>query len=247
MSKTQLTVVAAISLIGALATSQARAQSASTDAEIAALKQQLRLMEQKLDKLQKQTAANTAAAARASAKADTKISVANSNAAYPVKGPVAPSDAVVKMPNNRPTICTAKCGLRLIRRHCAGKSVLIDRRLGRMGDRRPLQHHQSQRPTGRGDRRRRRATDHLYAGAELVRQPQRPLHVRLPSRQRCQAGEPDQFRRCGLQVRCIRNADPGGVLGDLANPVQEQPRLLLLPFRKRKPDWHLPKLRRSDN
>ena len=107
MSKTQLTVVAAISLIGALATSQARAQSASTDAEIAALKQQLRLMEQKLDKLQKQTAANTAAAARASAKADTKISVANSNAAYPVKGPVAPSDAVVKMPNNRPTICTA--------------------------------------------------------------------------------------------------------------------------------------------
>src|SRR6266852_4310951 len=107
MSKTQLTVVAAISLIGALATSQARAQSAGADAEIAALKQQLRLMEQKLDKLQKQTAANTAAAARASAKADTKVSVANSNAAYPVKGPVAPSDAVVKMPNNRPTICTA--------------------------------------------------------------------------------------------------------------------------------------------
>jgi phosphate-selective porin OprO/OprP len=107
MSKAQLTAVAAISLIGALAPSQARAQSAGADAEIAALKQQLRLMEQKLDKLQKQTAANTAAAARASAKADTKVSLANSNAAYPVKGPVAPSDAVVKMPNNRPTICTA--------------------------------------------------------------------------------------------------------------------------------------------
>ena len=105
MSKVQLTAVAAISLIGVLTTSQAHAQSA--DAEIAALKQQLRLMEQKLDKLQKQTAANTAAAASANAKADGKVSVANANAAYPIKGPVAPSDAVVKMPNNRPTICTA--------------------------------------------------------------------------------------------------------------------------------------------
>src|SRR6266567_3588588 len=107
MSKVQLTAVAAISLIGALATSQARAQSAGADVEIALLKQQLRLMEQKLDKLQKQTAANTAAAANAKAKAEANVSVANANAAYAVKGPVAPSDAVVKMPNNRPTICTA--------------------------------------------------------------------------------------------------------------------------------------------
>src|SRR5712671_3149361 len=84
----------------------AHAQSAGADAEIAALKQQLRLMEQKLDKLQRQTAANTAAAATANAKADAKVSVANA-AAYPVKSQVAPSDAVVKMPNNRPTICTA--------------------------------------------------------------------------------------------------------------------------------------------
>src|SRR5712672_2139927 len=91
----------------ALAAGQAHAQSAnSNDAEIAALKQQLRLMEQKLDKLQRQTAANTAAAATANAKADAKVSVANA-AAYPVKSQVAPSDAVVKMPNNRPTICTA--------------------------------------------------------------------------------------------------------------------------------------------
>jgi len=105
MSKAQLTAAAAIGLIGALTTSQARAQSA--DAEIAALKQQLRLMEQKLDKLQKQTAANTAAAASANAKANAKVSVASANAAYPIKGPVAPSDAVVTMPNNRPTICTA--------------------------------------------------------------------------------------------------------------------------------------------
>src|SRR2546429_690548 len=49
MSKVQLTAVAAIGLIGALTTSPARAQSA--DAEIAALKQQLRLMEQKVDKV----------------------------------------------------------------------------------------------------------------------------------------------------------------------------------------------------
>jgi phosphate-selective porin OprO/OprP len=107
MSKAQLTAVAAISLIGALATSQARAQSAGADAEIAALKRQLRLMEQKLDKLERRTAANTAAAATANAKVNAKVSVANANAAYPVKGPAAASDAVVKMPNNRPTICTA--------------------------------------------------------------------------------------------------------------------------------------------
>src|SRR5258705_225829 len=105
MSKVQLTAVAAISLIGALTTSQARARSA--DAEIPALKQHRRWREQKLDKLQKQTAANTAAAASANAKADTKVSVVNASAAYPVKGMVAPSDVVVKMPNNRPTICTA--------------------------------------------------------------------------------------------------------------------------------------------
>jgi phosphate-selective porin OprO/OprP len=89
------------------AAGQAHAQSASSDAEIAALKQQLRLMEQKLDKLQKQTTANAAAVANANAKADAKINVANANGAYPLKGPIAPSDVVVKMPNNRPTICTA--------------------------------------------------------------------------------------------------------------------------------------------
>src|SRR6478672_9552492 len=105
MSKAQLTAAAAIGLIGALTTSQARAQSA--DAEIAVLKQQLRLMEQKLDKLQKQTAANTAAAATANAKADAKVTVASASAAYPIKGPIAPAGAVVTMPNNRPTICTA--------------------------------------------------------------------------------------------------------------------------------------------
>jgi phosphate-selective porin OprO/OprP len=97
--------IAATSLSAAVF-GDAHAQS-GTDAEIAALKQQLRLMEQKLDKLQRQTAANTAAAAAANAKAGAQVSVAHANAAYPVKGPATPSDAVVKMPNNRPTICTA--------------------------------------------------------------------------------------------------------------------------------------------
>jgi len=71
MSKTTLTTAASISLMMTLITSPARAQSASgADAEIALLKQQLKLMEQKLDKLQKQTVANTAAAATANAKVD---------------------------------------------------------------------------------------------------------------------------------------------------------------------------------
>src|ERR1700730_2845857 len=97
MSRAKTTTAAAISLIGALIASRAEAQSASgPDAEIALLKQQLRLMEQKLDKLQKQTAANTAAAANANAKVDARakadvkpVNLANANADYPVKGPVA--------------------------------------------------------------------------------------------------------------------------------------------------------------
>jgi phosphate-selective porin OprO/OprP len=107
MSIAKLTTTAAISLVGVLVTSQAGAQSAGADAEIAALKQQLRLMEQKLDALQKQTSANTAAAAKANAKADARVPVTSANAAIPVKAAVAPSDVVVTMPGNRPTICTA--------------------------------------------------------------------------------------------------------------------------------------------
>lgn len=112
MSKAGFGAAAAAGLIGAMVASQAHAQSTgSNDAEIAALKQQLRLMEQKLDRLQQQTSANTQAAADANAKAakaNAKVtSVANANAAIPVKGPVAPSGVVVTMPNNRPTICTA--------------------------------------------------------------------------------------------------------------------------------------------
>jgi phosphate-selective porin OprO and OprP len=96
---------AGVGLLGALITSPADAQSTSgPDAEIALLKQQLKLLEQKLDKLQKQTTAKTTSAAEANARA---ASVANTTADIPIKGPLAPSGAVVTMPNNRPTICTA--------------------------------------------------------------------------------------------------------------------------------------------
>jgi phosphate-selective porin OprO and OprP len=104
---TQSTKIA-IAMVMTLVSSQVRAQSASSaDAEIAALKKQLRLMEEKLDRLQKQTAANTAAAARANAKANAKVSVVDPSAVVPVKATAALPDAVVHMPNNRPTICTA--------------------------------------------------------------------------------------------------------------------------------------------
>ncbi|WP_424631652.1 OprO/OprP family phosphate-selective porin [Bradyrhizobium sp. SYSU BS000235] len=97
---------------------QAHAQSAGGgDSEIALLKQQVRLLEQKLDKIQQQTSANTTATAnakaearaeaKAEAKAAAKAAVANANAAMPRKAPIAYTGAVVSMPNNRPTICTA--------------------------------------------------------------------------------------------------------------------------------------------
>jgi phosphate-selective porin OprO/OprP len=104
---TSVAIIAATSF-STVAIGEARAQSAaSAETEIAALKRQLLLLEQKLDALQKQTAANTTAAAKANAKADAKVNITSANAAIPAKAAVAPSDVVVKMPNNRPTICTA--------------------------------------------------------------------------------------------------------------------------------------------
>jgi phosphate-selective porin OprO and OprP len=112
-----------IALVTTLAVSQARAESSSTNEEIAALKKQLRLLEEKLDRLQKQTVANTAAAVakantkadsttaavvKTSAKADSKVSTFDANAAnVPIKAPAAPQGAIVTMPNNRPTVCSA--------------------------------------------------------------------------------------------------------------------------------------------
>src|SRR5260370_23679879 len=109
MARARPTVAIAIGLFGAMIASRAHAQSTSNEnAQIALLKQQLRLMEQKLDKVQKQTTANTNGAGVANAKADARATgAANVNATIPVRGSIAPSDVVVKMPNNRPTICTA--------------------------------------------------------------------------------------------------------------------------------------------
>jgi phosphate-selective porin OprO and OprP len=108
MTTIKFATAATVGLVLTLIGSKASAESGGRDAEIEALKQQLRLMEQKLDRLQKQTTANTAAAAKANAKADTSVAVANANAAaYPVKGPAPPPEAIVTMPGNRPTICTA--------------------------------------------------------------------------------------------------------------------------------------------
>src|SRR6266702_1277732 len=100
MSKTKSGVAAAVSLIGLMLASHAHAESTgSSDSEIALLRQQLRLLEQKLDKLQKQTTANTTAAANANAKVDATANVANADAAIPVKGAVAaPAAATVTMP-----------------------------------------------------------------------------------------------------------------------------------------------------
>jgi phosphate-selective porin OprO and OprP len=108
--RTKITTVA-IWAVGALAASPALAQSSGNDAEIALLKQQLRLLEQKLDRLEKQGTANARTAE--SAKAEAKAAVASANAAIPAKAALPPkggalsSDAVVSMPNNRPTICSA--------------------------------------------------------------------------------------------------------------------------------------------
>jgi phosphate-selective porin OprO/OprP len=112
MSKATVGAAIAVGLVAASFVSRAHAESnGNNDAEIAALRQQLRLIEQKLDRLQRRPVSNTAAAANANAKVDaktdTQASVANANAAYPVKGTVPAADAVVHMPGNRPTICTA--------------------------------------------------------------------------------------------------------------------------------------------
>ncbi|MEH2512538.1 phosphate-selective porin OprO/OprP [Nitrobacteraceae bacterium AZCC 1564] len=114
MNRITTVAMAAAAVLTAAPIQEAHAESASaSDSEIALLKQQVRLLEQKLNKLQKQTSANTAATAnakaeaKAEAKAAAKAAVANANAAIPAKAPVPYSGAVVSMPNNRPTICTA--------------------------------------------------------------------------------------------------------------------------------------------
>jgi phosphate-selective porin OprO and OprP len=88
---------------------QLRLTASSAEEEIAALKKQLRLMDEKLDRLQKQTAAKTVATAKATAKteATTKVTAHDANSVVPAKALPPRSDVIVTMPNNRPTICTA--------------------------------------------------------------------------------------------------------------------------------------------
>lgn len=119
-------LLSAVGVVTVLAAGPAYAESASSE-EVALLKQQLKLLEQKLDRLEKQSADNAAAAAHANAKAaraDTRAAGADAkaanadakakqadarlsaNAAIPAKAAPFP-DVLVKMTNNRPTICTA--------------------------------------------------------------------------------------------------------------------------------------------
>src|SRR5258708_19967159 len=80
---TSVAIIAATSF-STVAIGEARAQSAaSTETEIAALKRQLLLMEQKLEALQKQTAANTTAAAKANPKTDAKPASTTANPPLP--------------------------------------------------------------------------------------------------------------------------------------------------------------------
>ena len=120
MSISKLGAATAAGLMGLMAL-PAQAETSASDAKIALLEAQLKLMERKLDQLTKQTQTNaqvaasanakatnaSAKAASASAKADLKVDVANANAAYPTKAPLLrTAGAYVKMPGNRPTICT---------------------------------------------------------------------------------------------------------------------------------------------
>jgi phosphate-selective porin OprO/OprP len=110
---TQSTRVA-IALVTTFAATQARAEG-NQDAEIAALKRQLQLLEQKIDKLEKHSNARAVAAPKAAApppavaasKTAAPPSTTATYAALPVKSRAAAPETVVLMPNNRPTICTA--------------------------------------------------------------------------------------------------------------------------------------------
>src|SRR5215472_16059436 len=110
---TQSTRVA-IALVATFAVTQVRAEG-NQDAEIAALKRQLQLLEQKIDKLEKHNNARAVAAPKtaapppavAASKTAAPPSTTATYAALAVKSPAAAPETVVLMPNNRPTICTA--------------------------------------------------------------------------------------------------------------------------------------------
>ena len=76
---------------------------AASDSEIAALRAQIRALEARLDGVQRETKAT----ARTAASAKTEALNAQARAIPTKAGPFLPPDTVVRMPNNRPTICTA--------------------------------------------------------------------------------------------------------------------------------------------
>jgi hypothetical protein len=83
-----------VSLVATTINPQAHAQSAgSTDAEITGLKKQIRLLEEKLDKIQKRTDARIAAVATAPAKPNPPPT----QPALPVRGPAGLPEAVILM------------------------------------------------------------------------------------------------------------------------------------------------------
>src|SRR5260370_2478593 len=91
---TSVAIIAATSF-STVAIGEARPQSAaSTETEIAALKRQLLLMEQKLDTLPKQTPANTSAAAKANAKGDAKVNLTSPNPPIPLHAAPAPAATI---------------------------------------------------------------------------------------------------------------------------------------------------------
>jgi phosphate-selective porin OprO and OprP len=94
-----------VAMISSAAEAQSPSQS-STDSKIAALERQVSALERELKSLRKQAAKPAVSSATKPAPSPSSR-VGNANAAIPVKNPVWPSDVVVKLPNNRPTICTA--------------------------------------------------------------------------------------------------------------------------------------------
>jgi phosphate-selective porin OprO/OprP len=94
-----MSLALAAALIGRSALAQA---SEAPNAELAELKRQVRALEEKLDKLQRRNDPRTAVP-----KAGAKPGASDAYAALPAKSAAAGPDAIVLMPNGRPTICTA--------------------------------------------------------------------------------------------------------------------------------------------
>ena len=90
--------------------------------------------------------------------------------------------------------------------------VLEEQRLGRAGNRRPLQRGRPQRSARVCGRRVRRQADHLHGRAQLVCQPQHPVHAGLPARHHQQASKSARFPRHRREIRRGGGAHADSVL-----------------------------------